>query len=172
MLCTAFLYSAHRLSENTLSNSKPIETISARALEASQPRRLLALDLGHKRVGVAVSDELRITVRPLPALRRTSWKQLVQAVAALVRDYDAQTLVIGLPLSLDGAENFAASEMRRQAGNLELSLGLPVVLQDERLTSHEAERELFAAGYNQDEVRERVDSQAAVLILQDYLSRM
>lgn len=154
-----------------MSNSKPIKTISEQAIEISKPGRLLALDLGQKRVGVAVSDELRITVRPLPALRRTSWKQLVQAVAALVRDFDAQMLVIGLPLSLDGAENIAASEMRRQAGNLELSLGLHVVLQDERLTSHAAERELFAAGYDRDEVRERVDSQAAVLILLDYLSR-
>lgn len=138
----------------------------------SKPGRLLALDLGQKRVGVAVSDELRITVRPLPALRRTSWKQLVQAVAALVKDFDAQTLVIGLPLGLDGRENIATSEMRRQAANLELSLGLQTVLQDECLTSNAAERELYSAGYNQDEVRERVDSQAAVLILQDYLSRL
>ncbi|HEV7843819.1 MAG TPA: Holliday junction resolvase RuvX, partial [Pyrinomonadaceae bacterium] len=111
------------------------------------------------------------TVRPLPPLRRTSWKRLVHAVAALVRDFDAQSLVIGLPLSLDGAESTAAQEIRRQAHNLELSLGLPVFLQDERLTSREAEMELRAAGYDETEVQERVDSAAAVLILRDHLAR-
>lgn len=132
---------------------------------------MLALDLGQKRVGVAVTDELRITVRPLPPLRRTSWKQLIRNVAALVSDFDAQSLVIGLPLSLDGSEGTAAKEVRRQARNLELSLKLPVFLQDERLTSKEAETTLRAEGYDQDEVQARVDSAAAALILQDYLAR-
>lgn len=131
---------------------------------------MLALDLGQKRVGVAVTDELRITVRPLPPLRRTSWKQLIRNVAALVSDFDAQLLVIGLPLSLDGSESTAAQEVRRQAHSLELSLKLPVFLQDERLTSKEAERALRAEGYDQDEVQDRVDSAAAALILQDYLA--
>lgn len=171
MLCAPFLYSAHRLQDITLSKIKLIEAVTERGFEPSKPGRSLALDLGHKRVGVAVSDELGITVRPLPALRRTSWKHLVQAVAALVRDFDAQTLVIGLPLGLDGAENTATSDIRRQARKLELSLSLPVVLEDERLTSHEAEQILLAAGCPPDKLRERVDSQAAVLILQDYLTR-
>lgn len=132
---------------------------------------MLALDLGQRRVGVAVTDELRITVRRLPPLRRTSWKHLVHNVAALVRDFDAQSLVIGLPLSLDGTESTAAKEVRRQAHNLELSLNLPVFLQDERLTSKEAESALRAEGYNQDEVKDRVDSEAAALILRDYLGQ-
>lgn len=154
-----------------MSNSKTIESGPEREAEASGPGRVLALDLGQKRVGVAVSDELRITVRPLPVLRRTSWKQLIQAVSALVRDFDAQSLVIGLPLSLDGTENTAAKEVRRQARNLELSLGLPVFLQDERLTSKQAESELLAAGCTYEEMLDRVDSEAAVLILKDYLAR-
>lgn len=159
------------LPDAAVANTKPIKTLNACALEISKPGRLLALDLGDKRVGVAVSDELRISVRPLPALRRTSWKQLVREVAALVKDFDAQTLVIGLPLGLDGAENTATVEMRRQARNLELSLDIPVTLQDERLTSVAAERSLLDAGYQQHELRERVDSQAAALILQDYLAQ-
>jgi putative Holliday junction resolvase len=154
-----------------LSNSKTIESGPEREAEASRPGRLLALDLGQKRVGVAVTDELRITVRPLQALRRTSWKQLIQAVSALVRDFDAQSVVIGLPLSLDGTESTAAKEVRRQARNLELSLKLPVLLQDERLTSKQAESELLAAGYAHEEMLKRVDSEAAVLILKDYLAR-
>jgi putative Holliday junction resolvase len=134
--------------------------------------RLLALDMGQKRIGVAVTDELRISIRPLPPVHRTSWKQLVHTVAALVRDFDARSLVIGLPLSLDGTENTAAKEVRRQARNLELSLGLPVILQDERLTSQEAERNLRAEGCAAGEVWERVDSEAAALILRDYLARV
>lgn len=172
MLSRAFLYSAHCLQVITLSNSNTIESAAPRETEASRPKRLLALDLGQKRVGVAVTDELRIAIRPLPPLRRTSWKQLVQAVAALIHDFDAQTLVIGLPLSLDGTEGTAAKEVRRQARNLELSLGLPVFLQDERLTSIEAERELRAAGYHHDEIQKMVDSEAAALILRDYLARV
>jgi putative Holliday junction resolvase len=155
-----------------LSNSTTTETANLQAAEASKPGRLLALDLGQKRVGVAITDELRISVRPLPPLRRTSWKQLVHTVAVLVRDFDAQSLVIGLPLSLDGTENTAAKEIKRQARNLERSLGLPVFLQDERLTSLEAERNLRAEGYDLREVRDRVDSEAAALILRDYLEKV
>lgn len=171
MLCSAFLYSAHCLQDRALSNSKTSETTTPQAAEASRQGRLLALDLGEKRVGVAVTDELRISIRPLPVLRRTSWKQLVHTVAALVRDFDARSVVIGFPLSLDGTENTAATEIKRQARNLELSLGLPVILQDERLTSQEAERKLRDEGYAPGQIRERVDSEAAALILRDYLAR-
>ena len=145
--------------------------MDARAAETKGRGRLLGLDLGQKRVGVAVTDELRITVRPLPPIRRTSWKRLLQDVAALVKDFDAQSLVIGLPLNLDGTESPAAQSARRQARNFELSLGLPVFLQDERLTSMEVETDLRAEGFDPDEVRERVDSAAAALILRDYLAR-
>lgn len=154
-----------------MSNSKTTETTDERPVETLKPGRLLALDLGQRRVGVAVTDELRITIRQLPALRRSNWKQLVRALAALVLDFDAQSLVIGLPLSLDGSENTAAQEIKRQARNLELSLGLTVFLQDERLTSQEAESELRAAGYNPEQIKDRVDSAAAALILKDYLAR-
>src|SRR6266850_4132865 len=77
--------------------------------------RLLALDLGAKRVGVAVSDELRMTVNPVPAIERRSWKDLLRRVAAVVQSYDARGLVIGLPLSLDGAEGSAALDARAVA---------------------------------------------------------
>ena len=135
------------------------------------PGRVLALDLGTRRVGVAVSDELRVTARTLPALRRTSWKQLLRAVAELRERFDAQRLVIGLPLRLDGTEGDAASEARRLARNFELSLGVPVSLQDERLTSRDAEESLRAAGLAAREIKERVDSEAALYILRDYITK-
>lgn len=132
--------------------------------------RLLALDLGEKRVGVAVSDELQLTVRPLPHLRRTNWKQLLSAVAELLQRFDARAVVIGLPLDLKGTEGDAASHARRLARNFTLSLKVPVFLQDERLTSHEAEESLRAKGHRDERLRERVDSEAAAIILRDYLA--
>ena len=131
---------------------------------------MLALDLGKKRVGIAISDEMWITVRPLAPLHRTNWKELVHAVADLVQRFDAGGLVIGLPLNLDGSEGEAAKEARKNGLNFELSLKIPVYLQDERLTSREAEESLRAAGCSDREVREHVDSHAASIILRDFIA--
>ncbi len=140
--------------------------------DVSQPTagRLLSLDLGTKRVGVAVSDELRLTARPLPFLQRHNWKKLLREIAELRERFDAQMLVVGLPLNMDGTEGAAASESRRIARNLELSLGVPVQLQDERLTSHTAEMNLRQSGVKPKHIAARVDSEAAALILLDYIS--
>lgn len=132
---------------------------------------MLALDLGEKRVGVAISDELLITVRPLPYLSRTNWKQLLSAVADLLQRFDAKSLVIGLPLNLDGTEGKAATEARRLARNFELSLKVPVYLQDERLTSREAEESLRAAGRSSNELRQHVDGESAAIILRDFIAQ-
>lgn len=132
--------------------------------------RLLALDLGQKRVGVAISDELQLTVRPLAPLRRTNWKELLSAVTELIKNFDAQGLVIGLPLNLDGTESDGAREARRLARNFALSLSVPVFLQDERLTSCAAEVSLQQSGHDVAAMRERVDSEAASIILHDFLA--
>jgi putative Holliday junction resolvase len=151
------------------------ETNLNKGLEHDEQRtkiagRLLALDLGEKTVGVAISDPTRLTVRPLASLRRTSWKKLLQAVSGLIRDFDALALVIGLPLNLDGTEGTAAIEARRRAQHFQLFLKIPVHLQDERLTSREAEAQLRAAGFSEEEIRLKVDSEAAALILRDFIS--
>lgn len=148
-----------RTSENTTINRNHPQVVG----------RLLALDLGQKRIGVAVSDELWITVRPLSALRRTNWKELLRAVAELLQGFDARGIVIGLPLNLDGSEGEAAIQARQLARNFELSLKVPVYFQDERLTSHEAEESLRATGYAESEIRGHVDSQAAAIILRDFI---
>ena len=134
--------------------------------------RLLSLDLGQKRVGAAISDEQRIAVRALDALDRRSWKELLRAVQELVRSFDAQALVVGLPLSMDGSEGDAAIEARRLARNFALSLDVPVFLQDERLTSREAENNLRSEGRSLDQLRASVDSEAAAVILRDFISRL
>ena len=133
--------------------------------------RVLALDVGAKRVGVAVSDELRLTVRPLAALRGTNWKQLVKALSELCEEFDVRQVVLGLPLRLDGVEGDAAIEVRRVARKLELSLHLPIDFQDERLTSKAAESALRREGLSEREVFANADSEAAAIILRDFLSR-
>lgn len=134
-----------------------------------EPGRLLALDLGARRVGVAVSDELRVSVRALPVLQRTNWKRLVREVSQLCKCFDAKGVVIGLPLNLDGSTGEAASEARRLARNFSLTLGLPVHLQDERLTSHAATEVLLASGSSGEDIDERIDGESAAIILKDFL---
>ena len=136
------------------------------------PGRLLALDLGAKRIGVAVSDELRITTRPLPAITRQSWKDLLRQVAGLVQSLEAKGLVIGLPLRLDGAEGDAAESVRAEAEKFRLSLSVPIYLQDERLTTLAAQSDLKASGRNESERKREVDSEAAAIILRDFIDRM
>lgn len=148
------------------------DTRSEQSRPTAQPAgRLLALDLGARRVGVAVSDESRLSVRPLPPLARASWKKLLGEIAELCRSFDAKGVVVGLPVNLDGTEGEAAAEARRVARNLSLSLHLPVHLQDERLTSRDAEHSLRTAGATEPEVAARVDGEAAALILSDFLAK-
>jgi len=131
---------------------------------------ILALDLGEKLVGAAISDDLLITIRRLAPLKRTNWKQLLRDVETLISDFDAQTLVIGLPLRLDGTAGNAALEVERMARNFAKSLKLKVYLQDERLTSFDARQTLLAEGHDDSEIPDLIDGEAAALILRDFLN--
>lgn len=131
---------------------------------------IVAIDLGEKRVGIAVSDALSISITRLAALPRTSWKQLLRDVDNLIQRFDAQTVVIGLPLRLNGSCGDAALEVRRVAQKFARSLSVPVYLQDERLSSVEAEQNLLADGHKRNQLRELVDSEAAAVILRDFLA--
>ena len=130
---------------------------------------ILALDLGEKLVGTAISDERLITTKRLPPLKRSSWKKLLQDVRKLIERFDAQTIVVGLPLRMDGTEGDAAQNVRRLASNLARSVAQPVYLQDERLTSHEAMANLKAEGIKPDEIPAFIDGEAAATILRDFL---
>jgi len=131
---------------------------------------ILALDLGQKRIGVAVSDELLISITRLNPLRRSSWKRLLRDVCALILRFDAQTLVIGLPLSLNGSSGSAALDVRGMAEKFALSLQIPVFLEDERLTSAEAEQHLRAEGRKPRDISALVDSESAAIILRDFIA--
>jgi len=133
--------------------------------------RILGLDPGTKRCGVAVCDELRVTTRPLAAIHRTSWKKLLSNIKQIVSDFDAKALVVGLPLESDGTESEMSREARELARKFSLSLDVPVFLQDERVTSYEAKARLWAQGRTIKETRAMVDSGAAAIILSDFLSR-
>ena len=130
---------------------------------------VLALDLGEKVVGAALSDELLITTKRLPPLKRSSWKKLLQDVRGLIEGFDAQTIVVGLPLNMDGSEGKAAQKVRQLAFNLARSVRQPVYLQDERLTSVEAAENLKAEGVKPEDAPALIDSEAASLILRDFL---
>jgi putative Holliday junction resolvase len=132
--------------------------------------RCIALDIGEKRVGVAISDELNISITPLPAIQRTSWKRLLLEVSGIIRHYDAKALVIGLPLKSDNTDGSASAGMRRMAENFRLSLDVPIFLQDEKLTTFQARGNLQEMGYEANEIDARVDSAAAAIILGDFLS--
>ena len=130
---------------------------------------ILALDPGEKLVGAAVSDENLITIKRLPPLRRSNWKRLLQDVLSLIERFDVKTIVIGLPLSLDGTQGESAQKVQRVAQNLARSVSLPVFLQDERLTSFEAMENLKAEGKRHEEIPALIDGEAAALILRDFL---
>ena len=134
--------------------------------------RILAIDPGTKRVGLAITDEKRIVATPLAAIDRTSWKKLLSEIKAVIASYDAAAVVVGLPLNTDGSESFMSDEARKMAEKFSLSLEIPVYLQDERVTSYEARARLWQRGIEPSKTKQFVDSEAAAIILADFLDRL
>jgi putative Holliday junction resolvase len=145
------------------------DTVNRETVESEIRGPILSLDLGLKRVGVAVCDLTLVAITRLEPLRRSNWKRLLSDVGELIRRFDAQAMVIGWPLRLDGIEGAAASGARTVAQKFARSLSLPVFLQDERLTSAEAEEKLRAAGYKGKDLAARIDSESAAIILRDFI---
>ena len=132
----------------------------------------MSLDLGTKWIGVAVSDELQILTRPVRTITRTSWKKTLLIIKDILNEFDAVALVIGLPYNFDGSESEMSAEARRLARSFSLSLDIPIFLQDERSTSYEAKSRLWEQGKTLKESRRLVDSEAASIILADFLDRL
>ncbi len=137
---------------------------------APETGRLLALDLGTKHVGVAVSDDLQFTVRPVCVIERGGWKKFLKQIIRFLEEFDAVGLVLGLPLNFDGSESEMSVEARRLARNISLSVKVPVFLQDERVSSYDAKGYLTKLGLSEKEIWERVDSEAAAIILSDFIA--
>ena len=136
---------------------------------APSPGRTLALDVGARRIGVAVSDPLGITAQGLPTLQRQNKRRDLEALRRLFNDYQVREVVIGLPLRLSGAEGTQSEKMRRFAEDLHVHFGVPVHLWDERWTSTQANRLLREAELSIEKRAQAVDRMAAILILQSWM---
>jgi putative Holliday junction resolvase len=133
--------------------------------------RLLGIDIGTRRVGVALSDPTGAIAQSLTVLPRRSWEQILGAIAALIREHGVGTVVVGLPVQLDGVEGEAAAGARKFAERLRAVVEVPVLLEDERLSTAEAERVMLEADVRRSARRARRDAVAAALILQRHLDR-
>lgn len=131
--------------------------------------RILALDVGEKRIGVAISDLSQSLARSLKVVQRGSRQEDFAAVARLVEEYEVEKVVVGYPRSLDGMAGAQAQRVERYAVGLAESLTVPVLLWDERFSTVSAERLMREAGLRSKKKRERIDAVAAAVILQDYL---
>jgi putative holliday junction resolvase len=142
----------------------------ARPLENSSPRRYLGLDVGAKRIGVAVSDPLGLTAQPVLTLeRKRNPRDDYRSLARLARRFEVAGVVVGCPLHLSGKPSPRSAKTETFAAGLGAFTGLPIHLWDERLTTHEAHRILYEAGRARQTHRSIVDQVAAVLILQSFL---
>ncbi len=133
------------------------------------PVRILGLDLGEKRIGVALSDALGLTAQGLTVVARRHPSQDLAQVIALAKKHQVQEIVIGLPRHLDGRLGEGAAEVQHWLQALQEELAVPVHTWDERLTTMQAERILLAADLSRRKRRQVVDKLAAVLILQAFL---
>jgi putative Holliday junction resolvase len=132
-------------------------------------RRVLALDVGFRRIGIAISDPLGITAQGLKTLQRQNKRTDFDYLANLISQYAVAEIVVGFPLRMSGAEGVQAEKMTRFADELRKRLQIPVHLWDERLTSAEANRLLRETEMSIKRRSEVVDQMAAVLILQSWL---
>ena len=131
--------------------------------------RVMALDVGDKTIGVAISDALLLTAQSRPTLRRKNLEADLQTLRNLAEENEVHEIVVGQPLHMDGKESPQSQKVARFAEQLHNVLDLPIVFWDERLTSFEAEQHLERMGLNWRQRREQVDKIAAMIILQNYL---
>jgi putative Holliday junction resolvase len=131
--------------------------------------RILALDLGKKRIGLALSDPLGISAQGLDTLQRSTVREDIAALEAIAREHQVQLVLLGHPLNMSGAEGRQAVYTRDFAQRLTERTGLAVRLWDERLTTKEAERVLKQSGISIEKRAKAVDRLAAVILLASYL---
>ncbi len=129
----------------------------------------MALDVGEARVGVAISDALGFSAQPIATIRRAGIARDLTKVADLARQHEVTTIVVGLPLRLDGEAGPAAASILRFVERLQRKVGIPVVTFDERFSTVQAERALLEGNVSRRRRRDAVDRIAAAIILQAYL---
>ena len=131
--------------------------------------RILSIDFGEKRIGLALSDPLGFTAQGLKTLERKNIKQVLNDIAETAKSNNVGEIVVGLPVNMDGSRGFKAEEVLKFVPQLENAAGVPVKTWDERLTSREANRLMIEEGLSRKKQRANSDRMAATLILQNYL---
>ena len=131
--------------------------------------RILGVDYGDSRVGLAVSDEMRVLASPLPPLQTGSMRKTIDEVAKIARETGAAVIVVGLPLNMNGTEGPQAGKVRAFGNKLGEVSGAEIVYKDERLTTVQAHRAFDQAGVSKSRRSRLVDSVSAQIILQSYL---
>ena len=133
--------------------------------------RLLGIDYGTVRIGLALSDPTGTLASPLPFLENQSPKQVIAAITALIETHQITGLVIGMPRNMDGTYGPSAQKVKDFIAEMKKDISLPIQPIDERLTTAQASKQLSGIGLNQKQLRKKVDSSSASLILQQYLDR-
>lgn len=136
---------------------------------SSEPGRVLALDVGERRIGVALSDPTRTLASPLTTIRAVPRSTALKRILTLVRDYEVTALVIGLPLTMNGDVGPQATLVQQFVDELRPLLDIPIFFIDERLTTVAAERMMIDLKIKPEQRRARIDEVAASIILQDFL---
>jgi putative Holliday junction resolvase len=168
-LWVAELWAGRRLQEEQR-RSAYNRAVSDQEGNSNRPaRRVLGLDVGSRRIGIAVSDPLGITAQGLETLQRRNKRADLAALERVIREYEVREIVVGLPLRMSGAEGTQSDKMQVFAEELRKHFRLPVHLWDERLTSAEANRLLRETEMSIDKRAKAVDRMAAVLILQGWM---
>lgn len=134
--------------------------------------KILCLDVGEKRVGIAVSDLLGLTAQPLYTLKRKNTKDAIKEICDIIQRDRIKKVVIGLPKNMDGSEGFQAEATRKFAKNIEDILEVEIIFWDERLTSALAKRSLSHMKIGKAKEKNLIDTAAAVHILQSYIDRI
>lgn len=133
--------------------------------------RYLGVDLGRATIGLALADDVLRTARALRTVRRTRPDDDLAAVKKLAEEYEVELAVLGLPLHMDGSEGDSARMARAFAPRLGAALGVPVELFDERLSTFEAQTRLRDQGFAARDQKDKIDAEAAAVILQGWLDR-
>ena len=134
--------------------------------------RIMALDVGSKRIGVALSDPLKITAQGLQTFQRTTLEEDVKGLWKLIDEHEVSQLVVGLPKNMDGTIGFKAEEVQQFIADLTAERKIEIIWIDERLTTVSAERVLLEADVSRAKRKKVIDKMAAVVILQSYLDRL
>jgi len=132
--------------------------------------RILALDVGDKRIGVAISDELEISAHALTTITRTDLKKAIREIIEILNEYNVEEMIVGMPVMMNGSVGIQAEKVGRFVDELKKDIRVPINLFDERLSTKLIEKTLIDADMSREKRKKVIDKLSAVIILQDYMS--